>query len=232
MGGAHVFILLFLLLALPARALTVFDPSNYAQNVLQAARALEQITNQIQSLQNEAVMLQNMARHLQSLDSSSLGAMISALARIDGLMAQARGIAFTVEAAEAGFDEMFPAGYADDTTTAQSVTEARARWQQSMNAYRQTMVIQSQVAENVQADAATLSDLVSASQGAVGGLQAQQASNQLIALSAKQQMQIQTLMAAQYRAEALERARQAQAEEAARAATTRFLGSGTAYTPR
>lgn len=231
MGGAHVLVLL-LLLALPARALTVFDPSNYAQNVLQAARALEQITNQIQSLQNEAVMLQNMARHLQSLDSSSLGAMTSALARIDGLMTRAQGIAFTVEAAEAGFDEMFPAGYADTTTTEQSVTEARTRWQQSMNAYRQTMVIQSQVAENVQADAATLSDLVSASQGAVGSLQASQAGNQLIALSAKQQMQIQTLMAAQYRADALERARQAQAEEAARAAMTRFLGSGTAYTPR
>ena len=32
----------------------VYDPTNYAQNVLQAARALQQITNQITSLQNEA----------------------------------------------------------------------------------------------------------------------------------------------------------------------------------
>src|SRR5690606_6228805 len=32
----------------------VYDPSNYAQNVLTAARTLEQINNQIQSLQNEA----------------------------------------------------------------------------------------------------------------------------------------------------------------------------------
>src|SRR3546814_15939052 len=78
----------------------------------------------------------------------------------------------------------------------------------------------------------TLSALVTASQGAVGSLQAQQATNQLLALSTKQQLQIQTLMAAQYRPEALDQARKAQAEEAARAATARFLGPGTAYPPR
>jgi P-type conjugative transfer protein TrbJ len=31
----------------------VYDPSNYAQNVLQAARALQQINNQITGLQNQ-----------------------------------------------------------------------------------------------------------------------------------------------------------------------------------
>jgi hypothetical protein len=37
----------------PASAqLVVFDPNNYAQNVLTAARALQQINNQIVSLQN------------------------------------------------------------------------------------------------------------------------------------------------------------------------------------
>lgn len=40
----------------------VFDPSNYAENIVQAARALEQINNQIASLQNEAQMLINQAR--------------------------------------------------------------------------------------------------------------------------------------------------------------------------
>ena len=30
----------------------VYDPTNYAQNVLTAARSLEQINNQIRSLQN------------------------------------------------------------------------------------------------------------------------------------------------------------------------------------
>ena len=43
------------ILTVPAHAWgIVYDPSNYAQNVIQAARALEQINNQITSLQNEA----------------------------------------------------------------------------------------------------------------------------------------------------------------------------------
>ncbi|MEA2669187.1 MAG: type secretion system protein TrbJ, partial [Chloroflexota bacterium] len=44
----------------PVRAqMTVFDPSNYSQNVLTAARALQQVNNQIQSLQNQATSLIN-----------------------------------------------------------------------------------------------------------------------------------------------------------------------------
>jgi P-type conjugative transfer protein TrbJ len=216
----------------PAVAITVFDPSNFAQNVIQAARALQQINNQIQALQNQAVMLQNMAKHLQRLDYSSLGQITGALQRIDGLMNQAEGIAFEVGATDAAFQQQFPEQYDAAVTTDRFVADARTRWRNSMSAYRQTMRIQAQVVENVQADGATLSELVTASQGAVGSLQAQQATNQLLALSAKQQLQIQNLMAAQYRSEALDQARKAQAEEAARAATARFLGSGKAYTPR
>lgn len=217
---------------IPAAAITVFDPSNYAQNVIQAARALQQINNQIQALQNQTVMLQNMARHLENLDYSSLGQITGALQRIDGLMNQAAGIAFEIGATDAAFLQQFPEHYAATVTTGQFVADALTRWRNSMSAYHQTMRIQAQVVENVQADGATLSELVMASQGAVGSLQAQQAANQLLALSTRQQLQTQNLMAAQYRAQALDQARKAQAEEAARAAAARFLGSGQAYTPR
>lgn len=217
---------------IPAAAITVFDPANYAQNVLQAARALQQINNQIQALQNQTMMLQNMARHLENLDYSSLGQISSALQRIDGLMNQAAGIAFEVGATDAAFQQQFPEQYAATVTTGQFVADAQTRWRNSMSAYHQTMRIQAQVVENVQADGVTLSELVTASQGAVGSLQAQQAANQLLALSTKQQLQTQNLMAAQYRAQALDQARKTQAEEAARAAVARFLGSGQAYTPR
>ncbi|HWV53481.1 MAG TPA: P-type conjugative transfer protein TrbJ, partial [Pseudorhodoplanes sp.] len=74
--------------------------------------------------------------------------------------------------------------------------------------------------------------IVAKSQGAEGALQAQQATNQLLALTAKQQLQVQNLMAAQFRAEAAEAARRAQAEAEGRLATRKFLGSGSAYTPQ
>jgi P-type conjugative transfer protein TrbJ len=44
----------------------VFDPNNYAQNVLNAARALQQINKQI-GLHNEAQMLRNQAKNLACL---------------------------------------------------------------------------------------------------------------------------------------------------------------------
>jgi P-type conjugative transfer protein TrbJ len=54
--------------------MVVYDPSNYAQNVLQAARALQQINNQVTGLQNQTQMLLNQARNLTSLPYSSMQA--------------------------------------------------------------------------------------------------------------------------------------------------------------
>jgi len=216
---------------LPTSARIVFDPTNYAQNLLQAARALEQIQNQVKSLQNEAQMLTNMALNLKQLDVTSLGEITTALRRIDRLMAQAEGIAFDVQETTIVLQRQFPKEYDAATTTNEAVSDALTSWHSAMDAYRHTMTIQAQVVENVQADSATLARLIAASDSAVGSLQAQQATNQLVALSAKQQLQIQNLMAAQYRAQALDEARKAEAEQAARTATDRFLGPGNAYTP-
>lgn len=210
----------------------VFDPSNYAQNVLTAARTLQQINNQIASLQNQATMLTNMAKHLQRLDFSSLQQITRSMQRIDTLMMQAEGIAFDLESTDAALARQFPADFDRALTTSEIITQARGRLQASMKAYRQTMRVQAQVVENVQADAGLLSELVSQSENATGSLQAQQATNQLIALSTRQQLQIQNMMAAQYRADALERARQQQAMEAARERTRRFIGSPDIYTRR
>lgn len=49
----------------------VYDPTNYAQNVLTAARTLQQVNQQITQLQNEAQMLINQARNLASLPYSA-----------------------------------------------------------------------------------------------------------------------------------------------------------------
>ena len=101
-----------------------------------------------------------------------------------------------------------------------------------MDAHRQAMRVQARVAGNVSADAELLQVLAARSQGAEGALQAAQTANQLLALSAKQQFQIENLMAAQFRAQATEAARRAQAEMDGRIATQEFLGTGKAYSSR
>ena len=208
----------------------VYDPSNFAQNLLTATRALQQINNQIQSLQNEATMLQNMAKQLQKLDFSSLNEITQSMQTIGTLMSQAEGIGFNLTATEQALREQFPQSFDAATTTSQIVAQAKMQWQTAMSSFRQTMRVQAQVAQNVEADSSLLTRLVTQSQGAAGSLQAQQAAGQLTALAVKQQFQVQQMMAAQYRADAVERARQADALEAARTTTKRFVGSPDIYT--
>jgi len=212
--------------------LTVFDPSNYSQNLLTAARTLSQINNQIRSLQNEAQMLANQAKNLGRVDFPELQQLTTKLQAIDRLMGQAQGIDFRLSGLDGQFRSLFPDQFNAALTSDQQVQSARSRLDVAMAAFRQTMRVQAQVVENVAADASTLNALVRRSQGAEGALQVAQTTNQLLALVAKQQFQIQNLMAAQFRADTTEAARRAQESIDARGRTRKFLGTDSAYTPQ
>jgi P-type conjugative transfer protein TrbJ len=219
--------------ASPAVAqMSVFDPSNYAQNVLTAARTLTQINQQVQQLQNEAQMLTNMARNLSHIDFPQLAQLQQRLQQINGLMGQAQGIDFRVDQLDGQLRQLYPGSLGQLLTRDQRVAAARSRLDAAMSAFRQTMGVQSRIVDNVRSDAQALAEIVSRSQGAEGALSAQQATNQLLALTAQQQLQIQNLMAAQFRAQAVDQAERAQVEAESRDGVRRFLGSGSAYTPR
>lgn len=218
--------------ATPAVAIPVFDASNYAQNLLTAARTLQQVNQQIQSLQNEAQMLTDMSKHLQRIDFPQLQQLQQRLGQIDRLMGQAQGIDFKVDQLDEQFRRQFPNSFDQLLRRDQRVAAARSRLDTAMASFRQTMSVQSEIVENVRDDAEAMKAIVDKSQGAQGSLQAQQATNQLLALAAKQQFQIQNLMAAQFRADSIEQARRGQIEREARESTRRFLGDGKAYTPR
>jgi P-type conjugative transfer protein TrbJ len=81
----------------------VFDPSNYGQNLLTAARTLEQINNQIKSLENQAQMLINGARNLTTLPTSVVGQLTVHINTINSLIAQAEGLSFNVQKINADF---------------------------------------------------------------------------------------------------------------------------------
>ena len=208
----------------------VFDPSNYAENIVQAARALEQINNQIQSLQNEAQMLINQARNLASLPYSSLQQLQQSVARTQQLLAEAQGIAFDVQQVDQIFEEQY--GSIDlSQTDQQLVDQARGRWENTVGALQDAMRVQAGVVGNIDTQRAELSALVGASQTATGALQATQAGNQLLALQAGQLADLTALLAANGRAEALSAAEQAAAAEQGREQRRRFLEPGDGYQP-
>jgi type IV secretion system protein VirB4 len=81
--------------ALPTgtRALTVFDPLNYQENLLAAARALEQINNQVRLLQGQAQMLLKMDQNLVRLGPTLSPDLQRALAGIQSQLRAGEGIA-------------------------------------------------------------------------------------------------------------------------------------------
>lgn len=208
----------------------VYDPSNYAQNVLTAARTLQQITNQITSLQNEAQMLINQARNLESLPYSSLQRLQQSVSRTQQLLGQAQNIAFDVQR----IDQVFQSQYGNISLSAtdhQLVTDARSRWQNTVGGLQDAMRVQAGVVGNIDGNRTQMSELVGQSQSATGALQATQAGNQLLALQSQQLSDLVALLAANGRAGALTEAERAAAAEQGRVQRQRFLTPGSGYQP-
>jgi type IV secretion system protein TrbJ len=214
----------------PASAQIVFDPNNYAQNVLQAARALEQISHQVTSLQNQAQMLINQARNLASLPQSSLNQILGSIQRTQQLLGQAQRIAYDV----GQIDQAFSTTYGAASTTASDhalIDGARERWRNSVGGLQDAMKVQAGVVANLDTNRVEMSSLVTASQSATGALQATQAGNQLIALQSQQIADLTATVAAQGRAQNLEAAQRSAAQEQGREQLRRFLTPGAGYRP-
>jgi len=209
----------------------VFDSTNYSENIRSVLYQLQTVENQITQLQNEARMLENEGRQLSSLNYNSLTRLRVTLATTTRLLQQAEGVAYSVSGTDAGLAQLYPALYSASSSIEQMANDARKRRANTRAATQTAMRVQSQSYENMTDDTDTLSELIDRSQGAVGQLQATQATNQLLALQARQAMQDQQLRIAHDRADAVEQARieamGAQTDELQR----RFLGDGTRYTP-
>jgi P-type conjugative transfer protein TrbJ len=216
------------IIATSARALIVFDPSNYAQNVLTAARSLQQITNQITALQNQAQMLINQARNLVNLPFSALQQIQQSVQKTQQLLQQAQNIAFDVQK----IDQMFSQKYGNismSATDQQLVTDARSRWQNTVGGLQDAMRVQAGVVANIDTNRTQMSALVGQSQGATGALQATQAGNQILALLAQQLADLTAVGAANGRAQALTEAERTAAAEQGREQRRRFLTPGSGY---
>ena len=102
-------------------------------------------------------------------------------------------------------------------------------WQTSIDAFQHSLSVGATTVNNLSATQTQTGTLVSASQSAVGQLQATQAGNQLLGVQSRQLSDLTALLAAQSRAAALELARKAAAEDQAREQTSRFLNNGQTY---
>ena len=169
--------------------------------------------------------------NLEQLGSSVAGDLESSMGEIKALLDQANGLALSVSETDAKLKDLFPDDYAQALTNDESLQQAKSRWTETLSAFKRSMSLEAKVVENTTEDGNVLADLLSKSSTAVGNLQVQQAGNELVGLSVKQQLQLQNLLAADQRAQSLEKARNLASQEESRLRFKTFAGDGLAYTP-
>ncbi|MBM9401039.1 P-type conjugative transfer protein TrbJ [Gluconacetobacter azotocaptans] len=216
--------------AIPARAQwAVFDSANFGQNVMIAARELQQIDNQISSLANQAQMLVNQARNLASLPLSTLSTLQSTISQTTALLAQAQNIAYSVQSVEQQYQQAYTSISASMSDSA-LFSQAQTRWQNSVGGFEDALKMQARAVGNIPSDSGAMTQLVSASQSSTGALQAAQAGNQLLALQSRQLSDVIAVLSANGRAQELDRAREAAAEAEGQAQYEHFAQHD-AYVP-
>lgn len=209
--------------------MTVFDPSNYSQNLLSAARALEQINNQVRTLQNEAQMILRMDQNLVRLGSTLSPDLQRTLADIQNQLRAGDGIALQLQQTQNAYDQLFPKQASTALSNDDVLRHAQSRWNEEYAAFKRAALLQGQIADGIETDTRLLGDAMTRSRNSTGALEATQAGNELTGLSVKQSLALQSLLAAQARAETLKHARDLATEDEARQRFKSFVGTGSAY---
>jgi len=199
-----------------APAMTVYDPANYSQNVLQAARMLEQIRIQTEQLAAQVKSLAASPYDHSPEIKAAIGAM-------DELAAQAKGLKATVSGLDRQFDALYP-GKTNAKTGVSSIEASAAR----IEASRQTARDLADTAARLEGDRAgrvtRLGGVLRAAQSAQGETGVLQSSVQALGVLSEQLEGVQALLAAQGRLAASEAASRAAERSDALASRQRAWG--------
>jgi P-type conjugative transfer protein TrbJ len=212
-----------------AAQLTVFDPVNYQENLLSATRALEQINNQVRQLQAQAQMLARMDLNLVRLGGTISPDLQRTLTAIQSQLQQGNGVALSLQATQSGYERLFPREVALSLSSDVVLRNAQLRWQEQYDSLRRAALLQGQIGDGIDSDSRLLTQVMDRSRLASGALEVAQAGNELSGLGIKQALALQSLLAAQHRADTLSRARDLASEDEARQRFKTFVGNGSAY---
>jgi P-type conjugative transfer protein TrbJ len=181
----------------PSTAITVFDPTNYAQNILQATRALEQINNQIRGIEQQAQMLTRNPLQLSPELQQSI-------TQARQLFSAAQGLTFQVNQMSQQLHQLYPETWANFDLS--QVGDRTQQWlSQDRTAIENSMQAEARAAQSIQDMQGRIDQALQSSTNAEGQTGVGQATNQLLGINAAQLAEIHTLLIAQGRALETER---------------------------
>jgi len=197
------------LAASPAHAQRiVYDPTNYAQNLLQAARALEQIRNQVRQIEQATAMLSQNPLQLSPELSQSIQEARS-------LFESAQGIAFDIDTLGNDLRTLYPDTW-EEFDLEGVLGQSDAWMRESRASLTRAMEAEARAARSIEQSRGRIDRALQSSSGAEGQTGAIQAGNQLLGIQASQLAEIHALLIAQGRALETERMERLAREERAR----------------
>jgi type IV secretion system protein TrbJ len=204
LGAATIAILVgttAILAPVPAHAIVVYDPTNHIQNVLTAARALEQIRVQTEQLTAQI-------RSLAQSPYDHMAQIGDAMRALNELNNQARGLASTVRGLDRQFEDLYPSNLTARTAM-QRLEAASRRIEMSRQTAQDLARTAASVESSRSARTSRMAGALAASRAAEGETGAIQSSVQALGVLSEQLEGLQTMMAAQSRLAAQEAAARA-----------------------
>jgi P-type conjugative transfer protein TrbJ len=205
--GAALALTLAVVPASPARAITVIDPTNLAQNILQATRALEQINNQIRQIEQQAQMLTRNPLQLSPELTQSIG-------QARELFGAAQGLTYQIDQMSGQLRELYPDTW--ESFDLANIGQRTRQWlREDRTAVEHAMAAQARAVQSIERSQGQIDRALQSSVGAEGQTGAVQAGNQLLGVTAAQLTEIHALLIAQGRALETERMERIAREERA-----------------
>ena len=187
----------------------VFDPTNYAKNLMTVLQTAKSNANELIQIENQVKQLANQALNLHKIPMSLLNELQGAIRDYNSILQRAEGISYQLQSASAQWNQMYgSAGNVIDGLAAQ--------WNGQVKASAANVAQMSALTDQLQATQARVGTALSLSDAASGNLDVTQATNQLIAIQIQQQAALLDLQAASARAEASFYAKMAADQDAAR----------------
>lgn len=168
---------------LESKAFIVFDPSNFAQSVIQAIRLLQSNINEARMIANQVISIANEAKNLTKLPFDIIQDFSSQFSNLFETTGSINGLMQNLSSLQAQFEELYP-NFLEmyDPVSRSSMADDAQRWVQTTR----DMILGvsktgAQVLQSLPTTQSQLERLMADSQGAVGILQATQAGNQIAA---------------------------------------------------
>ncbi len=190
-----------------AQGMVVHDPANVAQNVLQAARALQQVNNQITQIEQQV-------RMLRSLDLQLAPEVTQTIYAARELFGQAQAIRYNLGTIATEIRTLYPDDYRN--LNLDDMLRRSDAWVAESRASVERLVAQqARAAQGLNRTETQINRALNASGAAEGQTSAIQASNQMLGVLSAQLAEMQALQIAQSRALAAERLERTAREERA-----------------